>query len=93
MEDDHKVPPKVSENTRHFLYFQSNLEYFVAFNKLEAVVEAKCVQTFLDVKMSWEAPIYIFSKMRCLCLLSLHSYCIMDLPKLVGNLDLSLYSH
>ena len=85
----------LSESARHFLYFKSNLDTFVAFNKFEAFVKAKSLRTFLDVKVSLQQQKYRLSKrvfpdmlpkMRCLRLLSLRIYHIKDLPKSKGNL-------
>ncbi|XP_034704869.1 putative disease resistance RPP13-like protein 1 [Vitis riparia] len=94
VEDDDKVP-KVSEKTRHFLYFKTDYDQMVAFKKFEAITKAQSLHTFLDVKPSQYEPSYILSKrvlqdilpkMRCLRVLSLREYKIIDLPKSIGNL-------
>ncbi|KAL6328491.1 hypothetical protein AAG906_038685 [Vitis piasezkii] len=93
-EDDDRVP-KVSEKTRHFLYFKSDYDRMVTFKKFEAITKAKSLRTFLEVKPSQYKPWYILSKrvlqdilpkMRCLRVLSLRGYNITDLPKSIGNL-------
>ncbi|KAJ9685831.1 hypothetical protein PVL29_017767 [Vitis rotundifolia] len=92
--DDDRVP-KVSEKTRHFLYFKSDYDRMVTFKKFEAITKAKSLRTFLEVKPSQYKPWYILSKrvlqdilpkMRCLRVLSLRGYNITDLPKSIGNL-------
>ena len=50
--EDDKVSKILSKSARHFLYFKSNLDTFVAFNKFEAFVKVKSLRTFLDVKVS-----------------------------------------
>ena len=91
--EDNKVQ-KVSEKTRHFLYFHSDFDRFITFNKLEAFTKAKSLRTLLDVKQSFYESWYILSKrvfkdiqkMRCLRVLSLQEYKITNLPDLIGNL-------
>nr|CAN81857.1 hypothetical protein VITISV_034960 [Vitis vinifera] len=61
VEDDDKVP-KVSEKTRHFLYFKTDYDQMVAFKKFEAITKAQSLHTFLDVKPSQYEPSYILSK-------------------------------
>ena len=50
--EDDKVSKILSESARHFVYFKSNLDTFVAFNKFEAFVKVKSLRTLLDVKVS-----------------------------------------
>ena len=50
--EDDKVSKILSKSARHFLYFKTNLDTFVAFNKFEAFVKVKSLRTFLDVKVS-----------------------------------------
>ena len=92
--EDDKVQ-KVNEKASHFLYFQSKFDLVVACNNFEAFVKAKSIRTFLDVKKSYFCPIYTLSKrvfqdilpkMRCLRVLSLCEYQIMNLPESIGNL-------
>ncbi|KAJ9685832.1 hypothetical protein PVL29_017768 [Vitis rotundifolia] len=91
--EDNKVQ-KVSEKTRQFLYFQSDFDRFVTFNKLEAFTKTKSLRTLLDVKQSLCHPLYTLSKrvfeyipkMRCLRVLSLQEYEITNLPDWICNL-------
>eukprot|EP00261_Vitis_vinifera_P032016 XP_019073259.1 PREDICTED: putative disease resistance RPP13-like protein 1 isoform X4 [Vitis vinifera] len=94
VEDDDKLP-KVSEKAHHFLYFNSDYSYLVAFKNFEAMTKAKSLRTFLGVKPTEHYPSYTLSKrvlqdilpkMWCLRVLSLCAYEITDLPKSIGNL-------